>query len=129
MRLLLLLPLLVGCAQSEQVMLQQTLDEYAKLSSQSDSLVTVLTGEALASAENSAQLLEKLGISQTGLARFEVSEAVNGLGRGCLDMSEVELVDAQGELIIPSRPDRVEFEAGYEQNFLISSLFISEQSC
>ncbi len=110
-------------------MLQQTLDEYAKLSSQSDSLVTVLTGEALASAEKSAQLLEKLGISQTGLARFEVSEAVNGLGRGCLDMSEVELVDAQGELIIPSRPDRVEFEAGYEQNFLISSLFISEQSC
>ncbi len=129
MRLLLLLPLLVGCSQSDATRLQQTLDEYASLSAQASSLGSVLTGDALASAQKSEELLENLGITQTGLAKFEVLAAAEGEGEGCLDLSSVELLNAKGERIIPSRPDRVAFEASYEANFLISFLVITEEPC
>lgn len=129
MRFLFLLPLLVGCGQTDATRLQQTLDEYASLSARAGSLGTVLTGEALASANKSAELLENLGITQTGQAKFDVMAAADGIGQGCLDLSDVELLNTKGELIVPSRPDRVEFEAGYGPNFLISSLIITEQKC
>ena len=129
MRLLLLLPLLVGCSQSDATGLQQTLDEYASLSAQASPLGSVLTGDALASAQKSEELLENLGITQIGQAKFEVLAAAEGEGQGCLDLSGVELLNAKGERIIPSRPDRVAFEASYEANFLISSLVITEEPC
>ncbi len=129
MRLLLLLPLLVGCSQSDATRLQQTLDEYASLSAQASPLGSVLTGDALASAQKSEELLENLGITQIGQAKFEVLAAAEGEGQGCLDLSGVELLNAKGERIIPSRPDRVAFEASYEANFLISSLVITEETC
>lgn len=129
MRLLLLLPLLVGCSQSDATRLQQTLDEYASLSAQASQLGSVLTGDALASAQKSEALLENLGITQTGQAKFEVLAAAGGEGEGCLDLSGVELMNAKGERIIPSRPDRVAFEASYEANFLVSSLVITEEPC
>ncbi len=129
MRLLLLLPLLVGCSQSDATRLQQTLDEYASLSAQASPLGSVLTGDALASAQKSEELLENLGITQIGQAKFEVLAAAEGEGQGCLDLSGVELLSAKGERIIPSRPDRVAFEASYEANFLISSLVMTEEQC
>ena len=129
MRLLLLLPLLVGCSQTDATGLQQTLDEYASLSAQASPLGSVLTGDALASAQKSEELLENLGITQTGQAKFEVLAAANGQGEGCLDLSGGELLNAKGERIIPSRPDRVAFEASYEANFLVSSLVITEEPC
>ena len=129
MRLLLLLPLLVGCSQSDATRLQQTLDEYASLSAQASSLGSVLTGDALASAQKSEELLENLGITQIGQAKFEVLAAAEGEGQGCLDLSGVELLNAKGERIIPSRPDRVAFEASYEANFLVSSLVMTEEPC
>lgn len=129
MRLLLLLPLLVGCSQSDSTRLQQTLDEYASLSAQASPLGSVLTGNALASAQKSEELLAKLGITQIGQAKFEVLAAAEGEGQGCLDLSGVELLNAKGERIIPSRPDRVAFEASYEANFLISSFVIMEETC
>lgn len=129
MRLLLLLPLLLGCSQSDATRLQQTLDEYARLSAQASSLGSVLTGDALASAQKSEELLENLGITQTGQAKFELVAAAEGEGEGCLDLSGVQLLNAKGELIIPSRPDRVAFEASYEANFMISSLVITEETC
>lgn len=129
MRFLLLLPLLVGCSQSDATGLQQTLDEYASLSAQASPLGSVLTGDALASAQKSAELLENLGITQTGQAKFEVLAAAKGQGEGCLDLSGVELLNAKGERIIPSRPDRVAFEASYEATFMVSSLVITEEPC
>ncbi len=129
MRLLLLLPLLVGCSQSDATRLQQTLDEYASLSAPASSLGSVLTGDALASAQKSEELLENLGITQIGQAKFVVLAAAAGEGQGCLDLSGVELLNAKGERIIPSRPDRVAFEASYEANFLISSLVMTEEPC
>jgi hypothetical protein len=129
MRLILLLPLLVGCSQSDATGLQQTLDEYASLSAQASPLGSVLTGDALASAQKSEELLENLGITQIGQAKFEVLAAAEGEGQGCLDLSGVELLNAKGERIIPSRPDRVAFEASYEADFLISSLVITEEPC
>jgi hypothetical protein len=129
MRLLLLLPLLVGCSQSDATRLQKTLDEYASLSAQASQLGSVLTGDALASAQKSEELLENLGITQIGRAKFVVLAAAEGEGEGCLDLSGVELLNAKGERIIPSRPDRVAFEASYEANFLVSSLVITEELC
>lgn len=128
MRWIFLLPLLVGCSANDQIRLQQTLDEYALLSAQSRPLASVLTGEALQSAQRSSQLLQDLKISQRGLAEFEVWSAEAGVGSGCLDLSEVELVNEKGELVNPARPDRVEFQAHYADD-LISSLVISERPC
>lgn len=129
MRLLFLLPLLVGCSQSELPALQRTLDRYAELTAQGSSLETVLGGEALDSAEKSNQLLQSLGLSQSGLAKFELLAAGEGIGRGCLDMSAVALFNQKGERVSPTRPDRVEFEVQYEDDFLISSLSIGDQPC
>lgn len=129
MRLLFLLPLLVGCSQSELSALQRTLDQYAELTATKSSLASVLTGEALVSAEKSSRLLESLGITQSGLAEFEVLAASDGVGSGCLDLSAVELSNQKGERVQPSRPDRVEFEVKYEANFLISSISIGDEPC
>ncbi|MFM1993663.1 MAG: hypothetical protein RL537_352 [Actinomycetota bacterium] len=129
MRWFLLLPLLVGCSQSELAGLQQKLDQYADLSANSQSLHGVLSGAALESAEKSLELQSELGLTQIGLARFEVLSAANGLGSGCLDLSDLELVNSKGELIRTSRSERVEFEVEYEPNFVITSLEVSENPC
>lgn len=129
MKLLLLLPFLVGCGPSEQAELQKALNQYAELSAQSAPLEGVLTGEALKSSLKSADLLVAVGLTQQGKAIFEVQAAGEGLGIGCLDMSAVELINSQGERVRPIRPSRVEFEAQYEENFLISSLAISDKKC
>ena len=129
MRWLLLLPFLVGCSQSEVPDLQQSLDRYAELSSRSGSLESVLTGDALKSAQQSFQLLTDLKITQRGLARFEVLAAENGVGAGCLDLADVDFLNANGELIRPARQERVLFQARYQNNFMISSLVISEDPC
>lgn len=129
MRLLFLLPLLVGCSQSELPALQRTLDRYAELTAQGGSLESVLSGEALESAEKSNQLLESLGLSQSGLAKFELLAADEGMGKGCLDVSAVELFNQKGERVSPTRSDRVEFAVQYENDFSITSLSIGDQPC
>lgn len=129
MRLLFLLPLLVGCGQSELPALQRTLDRYAELTAQGGSLESVLSGEALESAEKSNQLLESLGLSQSGLAKFELLAADEGMGKGCLDVSAVELFNQKGERVSPTRSDRVEFAVQYENDFSITSLSIGDQPC
>ena len=129
MRLLFLLPLLVGCSHSELPALQRTLDLYAELTAQGGSLESVLIGEALESAEKSRQLLASLGISQSGLAKFELLAAGEGMGNGCLDLSAVELFNRKGERVSPTRPDRVEFAVQYQADFLISALSIGDQPC
>lgn len=129
MRILLVLPLLVGCSPADQESLQQALDTYAAQATQPSSLPRVLTGEALANAQKSAELLAELGITQTGQAHFAVNAASEGLGRGCLDLSKVRLFSAKGELLIPARANRVEFEASYQSDFRISKLEISERAC
>ncbi|CAB4549650.1 MAG: hypothetical protein F2536_04790 [Actinobacteria bacterium] len=129
MRWLILIPLLVGCTGSELQQIQNSLTNYAKLSARLAPLDSVLGGAALASAQQSYQLIESLQLTQQGLASFEVETAEQGRARGCLDVGEVKFRNQKGELIAPDRPARSIFSATYDSSFLITELRVSEEPC
>lgn len=129
MRWLLLLPILTGCAVVDIDGVANSLNQYAQTATTVSSLDQVLTGSALQSAVQSAQLLEKLKISQSGVASFELQQASGGQARGCLDLSNVQFLSPSGEYLSPQREPRVRFSAKYTPEFLISELVISEQPC
>ncbi|MFZ9744580.1 MAG: hypothetical protein ACO3BY_03550 [Aquiluna sp.] len=129
MRWLVLLPILTGCAAVDFERVEESLNQYAQSATKISALEKVLTGGALQSAIESAQLLEELKISQSGIASFELQEASGGKAKGCLDLSEVQFVDAGGEYLPVQREPRVRFSASYTPDFLISELEVSEQPC
>lgn len=129
MRWLVLLPILSGCAPVDFERVEESLKQYAQSATKISALEKVLTGGALQSALESAQLLEELQISQSGIASFELQEASGGKARGCLDLSKVQFVDSSGEYLPLQREPRVKFSASYTPDFLISELEVSEQPC
>jgi hypothetical protein len=129
MRWLVLLPILSGCAAVDFERVEESLNQYAQIATKISALEKVLTGGALQSAIESAQLLEELQISQSGIASFELQEASAGNAKGCLDLSKVQFVDSSGEFLPLQREPRVKFSASYTPDFLISELEVSEQPC
>ncbi len=129
MRWLVLVPLLAGCAAVDFERVEESLNQYAESATKISSLPKVLAGGALQSAIESAQLLERLEISQSGIASFELQEASGGKARGCLDLSKVQFVDSSGEYLPVQREPRVRFSASYTPDFLISELVVSELPC
>jgi hypothetical protein len=129
MRWLVLVPFLAGCAAVDFERVEESLNQYAESATKISSLPKVLAGGALQSAIESAQLLERLEISQSGIASFELQEASGGKARGCLDLSKVQFVDSSGEYLPVQREPRVRFSASYTPDFLISELVVSELPC
>ncbi len=129
MRWLVFLPILTGCAPVDFERVEESLNQYAQSATKISVLEKVLTGGALQSAVEGAQLLEELQISQSGIASFELQEASAGKAKGCLDLSEVQFVDSSGEFLPLQREPRVKFSARYTPDFLISELEVSEQPC
>lgn len=127
MRWLPILLLLTACSQGDADRVEQTLNQYAQLTQQGD-LSKVLSAEALVTAERSRELMQSLELSQQGFAEFDVQSASAGSAEGCVDFSEVEIVNAKGELM-KSQKDALRFSSSYDGNFLITRLNISDQPC
>ncbi len=127
MRWLPILLLLTACSQGDTARIEQTLNQYAQLTQQGD-LSTVLSSEALLAAESSRKLMKNLELRQQGAASFTVISASKGAAEGCVDLSEVEIVNAKGELINNPR-DVFRFSSSYDSSFLITKLNISDQLC
>ncbi len=129
MRWLLLFPLLTGCAGVDFGRVEESLNYYAENATKISALPKVLTSSALQSATESAQLLERLKVRQSGIASFELQEVSGGKAKGCLDLSKVQFVGSSGEYLQVQREPRVRFSATYTPEFLISELEVSEQPC
>lgn len=127
MRWLPILLSLTACSQGDAHRVEQTLNQYAQLTQQGD-LSKVLSAEALVTAERSRELMQSLELSQQGFAEFDVQSASAGSAEGCVDFSEVEIVNAKGELM-KSQKDALRFSSSYDGNFLITRLNISDQPC
>jgi len=118
--------LLSGCAASGDFQqLQQQLSGYAEVAATGAGLDEYLAGGALASAEQSAGLIRKLGYRQLGLAQFRLDSASGGTATGCVDFSGVEIVDSAGELVQPSRSEALGFRAEYDKQYLLTKLAVS----
>lgn len=117
---------LVGCAmEDEQIQLQQKLDSYAENAALGRNLELFLVGQALESAEQSAELMRSLGYQQKGVAKIRVDSAADGLGSGCLDLTAVRVVNPEGELVAIQRTDRLGFTFSYRADLLIEHIELS----
>jgi len=115
--------LVTGCSQSNaQVLIQQSLDGYAKAAASGSGLDRFLSGGALEAAEQGAALLADIGLSQLGSARFEVENVSDGQVSGCLDLSQVQVVDSSGGLLQPNRQERVGFSGRFASDYRLFEL-------
>lgn len=79
---------------------QVLLDQYALNAATTEALPKYLTADALESAIKSAELVSALGLQQIGTAIFENLEVRNNsLLSACLDVSNVQFVDSQGQSV------------------------------
>lgn len=119
--------LLSGCEMTDtQLQLQRQLDGYAQNAASGENLDTYLTGEALNSALQSAELMQSLGYRQLGIPKMLLLELSDGVGKGCLDLTEVRIVDSAGELVQQQRPERLSFQVRVDDQLRISSLSVGE---
>ena len=127
MKILWLVLLLSGYAvSSESQALERQLQEYAAEAALAGDLEPFLTGDALESAQQSAQLIQDLGYRQQGRASFELHFAASGSARGCLDLSEVIFIDSRGAQVEIDREQRIEFDLDYDEDFRVSEIRLGE---
>lgn len=125
--ILFLMTLLAGCEMTDtQLQLQRQLDGYAQNAASGENLEAYLTGEALESALQSAELMQSLGYQQLGFPKMLLLELSDGVGKGCLDLTEVRIVDSAGELVQQRRPERLSFQVSVDDQLRISSLSVGE---
>jgi hypothetical protein len=104
---------------------QAVLDRYAELAETGGAFSEVLTGSALLRAQASQTLIQGLGYSQRGRARFEIWTRSESAVSGCLDTSDVELIDQRGEFSTPTRR-RTPFSASIGMENLTSEFEVEE---
>ncbi len=109
--------------------MSRTLSEYANAVRDSSTLSEILTGSALKSAEATKKLMLDLGLTQRGVARFEVDRTQNRTLFGCLDLSEVRIYDIDGKSVSSRERDRLWFSSDFTNEFLISELRIEDKPC
>lgn len=107
---------------------QLLLNKYAETTESGGPLTEVLTQSAFIQADASRRLLNDLGYSQRGRARFEIWSASDFLVSGCLDLSEVVMVDSKGAFL-PLVQKRSQFSATITPENLISNFAVSKEQC
>jgi hypothetical protein len=133
--LLLLSLLLAGCSNPESA-LQSSLDQYARLTATSPSsdLRSVLSGNALAAALESRNLLTELGQLQIGEASFQILKIQSeSKALVCLDVSKIQFENQSGEIVQnPIRQEKVELAVTFQKigpKALISDFQLTGQKC
>jgi hypothetical protein len=117
---LVLVLLLTGCSSATQTV-DAVLNDYALAAANNADLTGYLTGPALESANQSAELIRELGLTGYGSTRFsQTTELAPDLYRSCLDVSETSFRDGSGDLVELERLERqlveVEFSDGKVSN-------------
>lgn len=109
--------------------MSKVLSEYAISVRDFRDLSQILTGSALKSAEASRKLMLDLGLTQRGLARFEIDRTQNRTLFGCLDLSEVRIYDRDGKSLSSRERNRLWFSSDFTNDFLINELRIEDKPC
>ena len=104
------------------------LNRYAEIVEDGGELTEVLTHSALVQAQASRQLMEDLGYTQRGKAQFEIWSLSNDLASGCLDLTEVAVMDDQGSFVSLGQR-RSSFTATFTRESLISKFEVSQEGC
>jgi hypothetical protein len=107
---------------------QALLDKYAEITQSGGSFAGVLTQSALVQADASQRLLSDLGYTQRGRARFEIWSSSGTLVSGCLDLSEVVIIDSKGAFLNLAER-RSQFSATFTSGNLISNFEVSKEKC
>ena len=96
--------LLMGCSSVDPA--EDVLNDYAAVAMEQSLLPNHLTGSALISARETADLIESLGLRPSGTSNFSQTQ-IAGVNRyrSCLDVSETKFFDASG---VPVFLDRIE---------------------
>ena len=124
---LLLVLLLTSCA-DPAANPQVALNRYAEVAERGGELSEVLTQSALIQARASSELLQSLGYTQRGRAKFEIWSASNSLISGCLDLSDLEIIDRQGAFLSVGQR-RSAFIASITPENQISQFEVSQERC
>jgi ABC-type enterochelin transport system ATPase subunit len=124
---LLLVLLLTSCA-DPAANPQAALNRYAEIAERGGELSEVLTQSALIQARASSELLQSLGYTQRGRAKFEIWSASNSLISGCLDLSDLEIIDRQGAFLSVGQR-RSAFIASITPDNHISQFEVSQERC
>lgn len=124
---LLLVLLLTSCA-DPAANPQAALNRYAEIAERGGELSEVLTQSALIQARASSELLQSLGYTQRGRAKFEIWSASNSLISGCLDLSDLEIIDRQGAFLSVGQR-RSAFIASITLENQISQFEVSQERC
>lgn len=97
--------LLMGCSNVEPA--ETVLNEYASVAMEHSLLKDHLTGSALTSAIETADLIESLGLRPSGKSHFSNTRKV-GANRyeSCLDVSATKFFDASGAPVFLNRLER-----------------------
>lgn len=117
---LVLVLLLAGCSNSTETA-EAVLNDYALAAANSLDLTGYLTGPALESANQSAELIRELALTSYGSSSFsQTTELATDLYRSCLDVSETSFRDSNGDLLELERVERqlveVKFSDGKVSN-------------
>jgi hypothetical protein len=98
--------LLAGCSNSTQSA-EAVLNDYALAAANSADLSSYLTGPALESANQSAELIRELGLTSYGATNFSrTTELAPDLYQSCLDVSATSFRDGYGDLLQLERVER-----------------------
>jgi|GEM_PF-3093968 len=124
---LLLVLLLTSCADPAADP-QAALNRYAEIAERGGELSEVLTHSALIQARASSELMQSLGYTQRGRAKFEIWSASNSLISGCLDLSDLEIIDRQGAFLSAGQR-RSAFIATITPDNQISQFEVSQERC
>lgn len=129
MPLLLFLVLVLSGCSSQSELVESQLNAYAVGASRGADLTQWLTGNALQSAMQSAQLVKELGLTSYGSSRFSETVILDqDLFESCLDLSGVQFRDAGGELLVPPSPVRQLVEVSMQRD-LVSNIELSGVLC
>jgi len=124
---LLLILLLSSCSANASEH-EVTLNRYAQIVEEGGELTEVLTHSALVQAQASRQLMEELGYTQRGRAQFEIWSFSKDLASGCLDLTEIAVVDDQGSFLSLGQR-RSSFTATFTRESLISEFEVGQEGC
>lgn len=87
---------LTGCT-SEAQAVEAQLNDYARAAARGSDLSELLSGKALASAQQSARLIRDFELSVYGASRFSNTQKLRpGVFESCLDVSGTEFRDSLG---------------------------------
>lgn len=118
---------LTGCIGVDPV--EADLNDYASVAMQRDLLGEHLTGSALVSALETADLIESLGLKTNGISKFSKTENLgDNRYRSCLDVSETSFVDASGMPVFLDRLERQRVLVTMRQG-KISELELEGEQC